>query len=267
MFWTPRSSTRSTRATGPGGKAAVWTAGSFAEQAAARSTTPCSASAGALISQTCADATARDVKFCGNGTQLLLRDPTNGEENDSSKNNGNPDQIMWNRSASISCRAGRPTSVVGAVDAGRHGSWIVLSTAKGALEQRAARCPARQLGSTDSRPPRDGDLIWFGGTTYALPAARSAFRWQAETARCPRWPTRRGCARPGASRRSRCPPRPASPSLDPGDRHAEPAFAVGAAAAGSRSTRSAPASSWPAATRRSTGDASSRSTAPSGSRS
>ncbi len=53
-------------------------------------------SAGALISQTCAHPDCSGQKFCGAGPQLLLRDPFAGEQSDSSKNKGNPDQIIWN---------------------------------------------------------------------------------------------------------------------------------------------------------------------------
>jgi hypothetical protein len=149
-------------------------------------------SAGALISQTCAGRNCTDLKFCGNGTQLLLRDSTKGEENDSSKNKGNPDQILWNRIGSNLRPASADRYVTAVAPDGT--TLLVLSTAKGAVQERLPLSGG--TGAVTARATNDGDLIRFGGITYALGADSTAFAWQAETGALPTVTSNTGAALP-----------------------------------------------------------------------
>ena len=55
-------------------------------------------SAGALISQTCANPNCDGRTFCGSGPQLLLRDGQNSRNDSDSKN---PDRIIWNKIGNV----------------------------------------------------------------------------------------------------------------------------------------------------------------------
>lgn len=149
-------------------------------------------SGGALISQTCTDRDCADLKFCGNGPQLLLRDPTTGEQTDSTKNHGNPDQITWNRIGSNLIPATADTVISAVSPDGT--SLVELSAAKGAVQGRLPLSGG--TGPVTATATGDGDLLRFGGITYALGQDAPAFAWQAETAAVPTVTSRTGDGAP-----------------------------------------------------------------------
>lgn len=189
--------------------------------------------AGALISQTCAHEDCGDSKFCGNGTQLLLRDGTAGYDDNSKTNKNDPDRIIWNKLGNrlLPTLAGRQV-------AARDPSGATLQL----LDAKTGRPGARLAlsgGSGSSAPaavtsPGDADLLWIGGRTYALPSGQSGFAWQART---PSGPTAVGPnGDPAASLSAAVLAVPSSSGiamLDPASGKPTRRFAVGVPPAGS----------------------------------
>jgi hypothetical protein len=135
-------------------------------------------SSGALISQNCTAPDCKNRKFCGNGEQLLLRDPTMGAEDDDSKNKGNPDQLKWNLIGNTM----RPVSADSVITAAQPGSakLSVLDVAKGKTLSTLSLQAA--VGSTSTAfDVADSELINTGGYTYALPQAGTQIDWFAAT--------------------------------------------------------------------------------------
>lgn len=140
-------------------------------------------STGALISQTCTgqDCSSVDAKFCGDGPQLLLRDPQAGTNTDSNTNHRNPDQIRWNLKGSR-LRAATAGPVISAFEPG--GTALdVLSASSGARLGRSALRP-RTRGGPAVVPVADADLLWTGGATYAV-GADGRLRWRTPSAGVP----------------------------------------------------------------------------------
>ena len=137
---------------------------------------------GALISQTCATPDCAGVKFCGAGQQLLLRDPFAGDNSDSSKNNGNPDQIIWNLIGNTMT----PVSADGVISA--------LNTQTGALTTFDAK-KGQQLAALPLAAPASGapaaistgsaELIRLDGVTYSVNIAGTKIEWHTDTAALP----------------------------------------------------------------------------------
>ncbi|MEO6887318.1 MAG: PQQ-binding-like beta-propeller repeat protein [Jatrophihabitantaceae bacterium] len=136
--------------------------------------------AGALISQNCtAPDCASDAKFCGTGQQLLLRDATTGESDDTV---GNHDQLKWNLVGST-LRPAAADQVVAAIDSGAD-TLTTLDSAKGkTLATIALKKPAGDTLSATATSR--GELIWTGGVTYAVPTTGSAYLWTAPTIAAP----------------------------------------------------------------------------------
>lgn len=140
--------------------------------------------AGALISQTCAHEDCADAKFCGNGKQLLLRNGTNGYDDNSKTNKNDPDQIIWNKLDNdlVPTLAGH--QIAARQPAG--GALQLLDAKNGKFGPRLALSgPSDSSARSAVTSPRDADLIWIGGRTYALPTGTSAFSWQADTLSVP----------------------------------------------------------------------------------
>ena len=187
-------------------------------------------SAGALISQTCTHRNCADLKFCGNGSQLLLRDATKGEENDSSKNKGNPDQVIWNLIGSNLVPASADRAVSALSPDGT--TLLMLSADKGAVR---ARLPlSGGTGPAVATATSDGDLVYFGGITYALGADTRRLVWQAETAAAPTVSSKNGILPDLPFARLTVPSSTGIATLDPTDGSVRQRFAVPAPAAGSR---------------------------------
>jgi hypothetical protein len=133
--------------------------------------------AGALISQTCRGQDCQGHKFCGDGTQLLLRDQTAGTDD---KSTDNPDIVKWNDLGSDLI----PTSA---------GQTITARDPDGAtlhvFDPHSGKETARLALSGDSgstvpsgfASATDADLIWIGDRTYALADKAKSFAWTAPT--------------------------------------------------------------------------------------
>ena len=134
-------------------------------------------STGALISQTCSGRHCTDLKFCGNGHQLLLRDASAGENTDSSKNHGNPDQIIWNKIGVDLVPVSAGQVIAARTPDGR--TLEVLGSQKPTV---SARLPIAAGTATATTSAADADLIWSGGTTYALTSGASHYSWRAPSA-------------------------------------------------------------------------------------
>jgi outer membrane protein assembly factor BamB len=132
-------------------------------------------SAGALISQNCSDEVqCSGIKFCGRGPQLLLRDGSNGRDDD---NKANADRIKWNQLAD-QARPASADDVVSAVNTAANRLQL-LDTQTGHLTHSiplgTARSAADLIAAT---PTSDGDVIWTAGRTLAVRQDASAAEWR-----------------------------------------------------------------------------------------
>ena len=135
-------------------------------------------SGGALISQTCERRACAQVKHCLDGPQLLLRDPITGENTDSTKNNGNPDQITWN----LPNPTGRVPASAGSVISAftSNGSSLQIFDSKSGKVTKTIPLAAgngASLQASTATDVSDGELIWSGGTTYAVIGIPGALMW------------------------------------------------------------------------------------------
>ncbi len=138
-------------------------------------------SSGALISQQCRHRVCGDDRFCGDGSQLVLRDPTAGENTDSATNKRNPDQIIWNTLGSDLVPASAGSTIAAVQPDGAR--LVVLSAKKGVVRYRVPLRGASTAVSTSSAA--DADLLHIGALTYALQEAAATLRWQVRTAGVP----------------------------------------------------------------------------------
>ena len=146
-------------------------------------------SAGDLISQTCSGRDCTNVKpiYCGNGNQLFLRNGTAGENTDSTKNNGNPDQVIWTRqnlsavpaAAGVLITALNPDGTTLSVFDSKKGTTLhTLGLAPAAL-------PASVVGAVNHADAVDAEIVWLNGTTYAISSPGESVRWSAPTSVVP----------------------------------------------------------------------------------
>lgn len=136
---------------------------------------------GALISQTCHGEKCQQRKFCGDGTQLLLRDWEAKYDEDSTTN---PDQVKWNDIGSDLV----PTSA-GATITARDPNGATLTSFDAKTGKPGARLPlsgasGAGVGSAVTSGT-DADLIWIGRHTYALRPGSTSFVWRADTTGVP----------------------------------------------------------------------------------
>jgi hypothetical protein len=141
-------------------------------------------SAGALISQTCLAPKCDGLTYCGSGPQLLLRDPTAGRSDDA-KDKANPDQIKWILLGNTDLPASAD-QLISAVDASAR-QLDIFDTPKG---KRLAVLPlsGSSTGGTGgivATPTTSTELLWIGGTTYAVNPTAKKFIWQASTIASP----------------------------------------------------------------------------------
>jgi hypothetical protein len=187
-------------------------------------------SAGALISQNCANPNCGSQKFCGAGPQLLLRDPVTGEETDSSKNKGNPDQIIWNLIGNTSV----PVSADGVVSAVAEGGrkLTTFSSTRDDHGKVLARLPLSRpaSGTAEAAPTANAELVRLAGTTYLIDDSGTSVRWHATTDALPTVAT--GGSLPSAE--IVVPTSSGIALLNPHTGKAATTFAVPAPAAGSR---------------------------------
>jgi hypothetical protein len=138
---------------------------------------------GALISQTCAHRSCAGLKHCLNGPQLALRDATAGQNTDSSKNNGNPDQITW----AIPNPAGLVPASAGALISAYTADGSALRVFASKDGKTSATLPlvgtSTAFATSTDNPVSDGEVLYFGGMTYAV--TPSAVEWTTESAVAP----------------------------------------------------------------------------------
>jgi hypothetical protein len=135
-------------------------------------------SGGALISQTCERRGCSQLKHCLDGPQLVLRDPITGENTDSSKNNGNPDQITWN----LPNPTGRVPASAGSIISSftASGAALQIYDSKSGKIKKSLPLGAgngASLQSSTATDVSDGELIWSGGSTYAVIGIPGAIMW------------------------------------------------------------------------------------------
>jgi hypothetical protein len=141
--------------------------------------------AGVLISQTCTTPDCAGLKFCGAGTQLLLRDPITGTDDNVDKDN--PNRIEWNLIGNTMTPVSAD-GVISAVNAAgttlttldvKHGKKIAALPLPGSQDAGtpAAAITAAQVGKDE--------LIHLGGITYAIDAGAKKIRWHRVTAALP----------------------------------------------------------------------------------
>jgi hypothetical protein len=137
--------------------------------------------AGALISQNCTKPQCKDVKFCGRGPQVFLRDGVSGNGDD---NKPNADQIKWNRigdgelpvsADQLIATADRTTHVLSelAQDTGVSLRTIALKPVPTTLQGAVA-----EATSTD-------EVLWVDGRTYAIRPGTARPVWVAKTPSAP----------------------------------------------------------------------------------
>lgn len=182
---------------------------------------------GALIAQTCAHRDCSELKHCLNGPQLVFRDPAAGENTDSSKNKGNPDQIFWNlpnpgglvpASAGAVVSALTPNSGVLHVYASKDGKTLTNLTLSG---------PASSGEMSTDTPTSDGELIWVPNRTYAVTGTPAKIVWSIVGAAAPSVTgTAIGFASPLEQSRLATASATGIAELSPADGHATSTFAV-----------------------------------------
>ncbi|MDP9094149.1 MAG: hypothetical protein M3N95_14760 [Actinomycetota bacterium] len=140
--------------------------------------------AGALISQTCRAPKCDGLTYCGSGPQLLLRDATAGHSDDD-KDKANPDQIKWLLLGNTDIPASAD-QVISAIDTSAR-ALVVFDAPKG---KRLTALPLRALSAFGGVPivatsTASAELVWIGGTAYAVDPAAQKLLWQASTISSP----------------------------------------------------------------------------------
>jgi hypothetical protein len=138
-------------------------------------------SAGALISQNCSNLVhCAGLKFCARGPQLLLRDGSagNGEDSDA-----NRDKMKW-------LRRGNDSTPVSADDVistvGADGRTLVLHSDKdGAPTQQLTLAAGGSAATITAAATTGAELIWSGGKLYAVGADSSTPLWVTAVAATP----------------------------------------------------------------------------------
>lgn len=134
--------------------------------------------AGALISQNCsAQVDCTDIKFCGRGPQLMLRDGSTGE---SDKDKPNADEVKWDHLGDTSVPASAD-QVLSAVDpSGR--TLHYFDPAKGTRTHTLPLRPrTADLGSITALATADAEILWVGGRSYALRQESTKPVWSVAT--------------------------------------------------------------------------------------
>src|SRR4051794_2395539 len=138
-------------------------------------------SAGVLISQTCTSAVrCGDMRFCTTGPQLVLRDGSAGNGDDSDKNR---DKIKWLRRGNRST----PVSADGVISSLRgDGTTLDVLRAKDGVPERQVTLPS---GSADDPGTALGlgatELVWRAGTVSAIRADLAHPAWRVATTAAP----------------------------------------------------------------------------------
>jgi hypothetical protein len=139
-------------------------------------------SSGALISQNCSSQVrCSGVKFCGRGPQLLLRDGSAGEGDDTKPN---ADQIKWNKIGDSTVPVSADQVTTGVEPDGAH--LDVLDPATGKLERRMPLTPdSPDLGSTAAIATAGAEVVWISDEAYAIRPDAAMPDWAASTSSPP----------------------------------------------------------------------------------
>lgn len=132
---------------------------------------------GALISQNCTAPRCGQLKFCGRGPQLFLRNAYDGRDD---KSKTNPDKITWN----LIGNSDVPASADGLISS--------INTSTGTLDQLDSKTGASRGTLRLAPAPSSYDLItasqaggteivWVDGVTYALQSGSQSPVWTAST--------------------------------------------------------------------------------------
>ncbi len=136
---------------------------------------------GALISQDCVHPDCSNLVHCGAGQQLLLRDGTAGNGDNSKKDR---DQVKWNLigNREVPVSAGLVVSALN-----RATGQLVeyrVDAAETITSLPLSPPPASLTGLTASETS-EAQIVWLDGVTYALSAGRSTPIWTARTVAAP----------------------------------------------------------------------------------
>jgi hypothetical protein len=129
---------------------------------------------GALISQNCSAAVrCTNVKFCGRGPQLLLRDGSAAQGDD---NKPNADQIKWNKLGDDTVPVSAD-QIISSVDPdGR--TLRVFDATKGSTTGTVTLDPASdRLGPVSAIATSGPELVWLSGRTYAIRSGSDTPDW------------------------------------------------------------------------------------------
>ena len=137
---------------------------------------------GALISQTCTNANCSGLKYCGNGPQLVLRDPTNSHSDEDAQK-ANPDQIKWialgNTDVPVS-----GDQLITAVDPSG-GTLDVFDSGKGTVLARLPLGAGTNPHRSRAIATDHAEVIWIDNTLVAVDFTSHAALWSAAAGQPP----------------------------------------------------------------------------------
>jgi outer membrane protein assembly factor BamB len=137
---------------------------------------------GALISQNCSSAVrCKGVKFCGQGPQLLLRNPTDARGDDSKPN---ADLIKWNRFGDDSVPVSADQVITSVGPLGRT-LYVHDATSGDRLHQLKLHPVRSALGGVSATATDGAEIVWLSGVTYAVRADRATPVWRSDTLAAP----------------------------------------------------------------------------------
>jgi hypothetical protein len=143
--------------------------------------------AGALISQTCSQQVkCVDVKFCGTGPQLLLRNGSDPQDDDKKPN---ADRIDWiqrgDTNIPVSAEDVTSGDVVSTVDPTGN-TLQLLDSDTGKQTQTLALTPATSgLGPISATATDGAEIVWLSGETYAVQPNASIPLWRTNSSAPP----------------------------------------------------------------------------------
>ncbi len=138
-------------------------------------------SGGALISQDCVHPQCGNLVRCGPGPQLLLRDGSAGNGDDSKSDR---DQVKWNDLGTTDVPVSADSVISALNTSTRQLSEYRVDNGKPITAVRLAGSPSSAAGSV-AHATSDAQLIWLGGVTYALSAGRPTPIWATPTVSAP----------------------------------------------------------------------------------
>jgi outer membrane protein assembly factor BamB len=135
-------------------------------------------SAGALISQNCsANVRCKDVKFCGQGPQLFLRDGSAGRND---KDKPNADEIKWNLMGNTDVPVSADDVISSATPDGQ--TLQLHASDHGTRTRSVALTPATSsLGPITAYATDQAEIIWISGQTYAIRPDAATPQWRTDS--------------------------------------------------------------------------------------